>query len=205
MNDPNSLAIRAGVSGRILEIAKDRGVAIADIGCGEGELLGRLAELGYTNLTGVGWQVNVPPSIPKVEKVDLSRPGWADQLDGATFDIMTATEVLEHLVNPFEFLTQLRRLTKPGGRVILTFPNVHNWRSIVGYALGGRFSGFFGPNWNDNHPIHDQHIFIPNHHLVRYFLGLAGFEIVAIDYLFGNGKLFGTTAMFDCRAVTPKL
>lgn len=205
MNDPNSLAIRAGVSGRILEIANDRGVSIADIGCGEGELLGRLAELGYTKLTGVGWQVNVPPSIPKVEHVDLSRPGWADQLHGATFDIMTATEVLEHLVNPFEFLTQLRRLAKPRGRLILTFPNVHNWRSIVGYALGGRFSGFFGPNWNDNHPLYDQHIFIPNHHLVRYFLELVGFDIVAIDYLHGSGKLFGTTAMFDCQAVAPKL
>jgi len=78
--------------------------------------------------------------------------------------------VLAHLVNPFEFLTQLRRLAKTGGRLILTFPNVHNWRSIVGYALGGRFSGFFGPNWNNNHPLHDQHIFIPNHHLVRYDL-----------------------------------
>jgi len=201
MNDPNSLAIRAGVSARILEISHDRGAAVADLGCGEGELLARLTELGFTRLTGIGWRVNTPPNVSKVESVDLSCPGWADRLDGATFDILTATEVLEHLVNPYEFLTQVRRLAGPGGRLILTFPNVHNWRSIVGYALGGRFSGFFGPNWNANHPLHDQHIFIPNHHLVRYFLELAGFEIVAIDYLFGRGKLFGTTAMFDCRAV----
>jgi SAM-dependent methyltransferase len=203
MNDPNSLAIRAGVSERIAEISKDRGAAVADIGCGEGELLARLGELGFGRLTGIGWKVSVPPKVGKIEGVDLSQPGWADRLDGATFDILTATEVLEHLVNPHEFLSQARRLANPNCRLILTFPNVHNWRSIVGYAIGGRFSGFFGPNWNDNHPLYDQHIFIPNHHLVRYFLKLAGFEIVSIDFLYGSGKLFGTTAMFDCRAVEP--
>jgi SAM-dependent methyltransferase len=201
MNDPNSLAIRAGVSERIVEISPDRQARVADLGCGEGELLARLAELGFHQLTGIGWKVNVPSNVEKVEGVDLSQVGWSERLAGATFDVLTATEVLEHLVNPYEFLTQARRLTRSGGRLILTFPNVHNWRSIIGYAIAGRFSGFFGPNWNSNHPLYDQHIFVPNHELVRYFLKLAGFEIVAIDYLFGQGRLFGTTAMFDCKAI----
>ncbi len=201
MNDPNSLAIRDGVSKRIVDLFPDKNVRVADLGCGEGELLVRLGELGYESLTGVGWKVHVPPQVGKVEEIDLSQVGWADRLGGATFDVLTATEVLEHLVNPYEFLTQARRLTSPNGRLILTFPNVHNWRSIVGYAVAGRFSGFFGPNWNSNHPLHDQHIFVPNHELVTYFLKLSGFEVVSIDYLLGRGKLFGTTALFDCRAV----
>lgn len=201
MEDPNSLAIRAGVSGRVGEISTDRTAAIADLGCGGGELLARLGEMGFKHLVGVGWQVNVPGGVKRFENIDLSRAGWADELKGETFDLLIATEVLEHLVNPYEFLVQARRLTKPGGRLILTFPNVHNVRSIIGYATKGRFSGFFGPNWNDNHPLHDQHIFIPNHHLVRYFLRLAGFEVVSVDFLYGTGKLFGTTAMFDSKAV----
>ncbi|ABD06254.1 Generic methyltransferase [Rhodopseudomonas palustris HaA2] len=201
MNDPNSLAIRDGVSKRIVDLFPDKHARIADLGCGEGELLVRLKELGFDSLTGVGWKVQVPPQVSRVEEIDLSQAGWADRLGGATFDVLTATEVLEHLVNPYEFLTQARRLTKPGGRLILTFPNVHNLRSIIGYAVAGRFSGFFGPNWNTNHPLHDQHIFVPNHELVGYFLKLVGFEVVSIDYLLGRGKLFGTTALFDCRAV----
>jgi 2-polyprenyl-3-methyl-5-hydroxy-6-metoxy-1,4-benzoquinol methylase len=202
MNDPNSLAIRAGVSKRVAEVSVDRQARVADLACGDGELLARLAELGFGQLTGIGWQVTVPPAAKKVESIDLSRAGWADMLGGATFDIVTATEVLEHLVNPYEFMVQARRLTSPGGRLIMTFPNVHNWRSIVGYAVAGRFSGFFGPNWNDNHPLHDQHIFVPNHELVEYFLKLAQFEIVSIEFLYGRGKLFATTAMFDCRAIS---
>ena len=202
MNDPNSLAIRAGVSERVAEVSPDRQARVADLACGDGELLARLADLGFGQLTGIGWKVTVPATVKKVEAIDLSQVGWADKLGDATFDILTATEVLEHLVNPYEFLTQARRLTKPGGRLIMTFPNVHNWRSIIGYAVAGRFSGFFGPNWNSNHPLYDQHIFVPNHELVGYFLKLAGFEIVSIDFLFGRGKLFGTTAMFDCRAIS---
>ena len=202
MNDPNSLAIRAGVSGRIADIFPDRQARVVDLGCGEGELLARLAELGFDQLAGIGWKVNVPSNVRKVEGIDLSQVGWADRLGGDTFDVLTATEVLEHLVNPYEFLTQVRRLTKPGGRLILTFPNVHNWRSIIGYAVAGRFSGFFGPNWNNNHPLYDQHIFVPNHELVLYFLKLAGFELVSIDFLLGRGKLFGTTALFDCKAIS---
>ncbi|MCG2630704.1 class I SAM-dependent methyltransferase [Bradyrhizobium sp. WYCCWR 13023] len=201
MNDPNSLAIRAGVSERVAEISPDRQARVVDLACGEGELLARLEELGFSHLTGIGWKVAVPPSAKKVDCVDLSVVGWADLLGGATFDVLTATEVLEHLVNPYEFLVQVRRLANPGGRLIMTFPNVHNLRSIVGYAVSGRYSGFFGPNWNDNHPLYDQHIFVPNHELVRYFLKLSGFEVLSVDYLFGRGKLFGTTAMFDCKAV----
>src|SRR5467141_2582804 len=109
MNDPNSLAIRAGVSGRIAGISPDRQARVADLGCGEGELLARLAELGFHELTGIGWKVEVPSNVEKVEGVDLSQVGWSESLSGATFDILTATEVLEHLVNPYEFLTQARR------------------------------------------------------------------------------------------------
>ena len=71
----------------------------------------------------------------------------------------------------------------------------------MGYAVAGRFSGFFGPNWNDNHPLFDQHIFIPNMHLVRYFLKLNNFEIASVRYLHGSGRLTGQTTMVEAVAV----
>ncbi len=201
MNDPNSLAIRAGVSGRLTELSPDRSASIIDLGCGGGLLLNRLYELGFRKLAGVGWTIAVPPNGTAVGEVDLTVPGWADRLEGRTFDCVVATEVLEHLVNPYQFLVEARKLTAANGRLILTFPNVHSWRSIVGYAVAGRFSGFFGPNWNDNHPLFDQHIFIPNMHLVRYFLKLNNFEIASVRYLHGSGRLTGQTTMVEAVAI----
>jgi 2-polyprenyl-3-methyl-5-hydroxy-6-metoxy-1,4-benzoquinol methylase len=200
MHDPNSLAIRAAVSQRIAETGTES--SVIDLGCGEGLLLTHLAGLGFKQLAGAGWQISVPPGGLAVPNVDLAAPGWSEKCDRRVFDWVVSTEVIEHLVNPYQFLVEARRLMAPGGRLLLTFPNVHNWRSIVGYAVAGRFSGFFGPNWNDNHPLHDQHIFIPNMHLIQYFLKLNHLNIDAIRYLYGRGRLFGTTTMIEASAIT---
>ena len=152
-------------------------------------------------LAGVGWKIGVPAGALAVPNIDLTMPNWSERLEGRVFDWVVSTEVIEHLVNPYQFLVEARRLMAPHGRLLLTFPNVHNWRSIVGYTIAGRYSGFFGPNWNDNHPLHDQHIFIPNMHLIRYFLQLNNLHIDSIRYLHGRGRLFGTTTMIEASVV----
>lgn len=209
MNDPiaaldaNTRAILYAVSRRVTQGGDPFGLDVVDIGCGEGRLLDRLTELGVGHLTGIGWTVTVPPGAQKVDRVNLSEAGWAGRLAGHRFDWIVSTEVIEHLINPFQYLVELRQLVAPQGRLLLTFPNVHNWRSIVGYSLRGRFSGFFGPNFNDNHPLHDQHIFIPNLHLVRYFLYLAGFAIVEISWVNGRHRLTAQTTMLVAEPCDP--
>jgi 2-polyprenyl-3-methyl-5-hydroxy-6-metoxy-1,4-benzoquinol methylase len=201
--DVNTRAILEAVSQRVIRGADSSLLDVADIGCGEGRLLGRLGELGVRSLTGVGWMVAVPLGAHKVDRVNLSEAGWSSRLEGHRFDWVVSTEVIEHLVNPFQYLVELRQLISPKGRLLLTFPNVHGWRSIVGYAVGGRFSGFFGSNFNDNHPLHDQHIFIPNLHLVRYFLRLAGFTITEMSWVNGNHRLTAQTTMLVAEPCDP--
>ena len=201
MHDPNSLAIRAGVSKRLRSGPSGPSATVVDLGCGGGLLLERLVELGFRDLAGVGWSISVPTGGTAVSNVDMTTPGWADRLDGRTFDWIVATEVLEHLVNPYQFLVEARRLAHAKSRLVLTFPNVHNLRSIVGFALKGRYSGFFGPNWNDNHPIFDQHIFVPNMHLVPYLLKQAGFSLAWVEYLNGSSRLFSQTTMIEAHPV----
>ena len=202
--DQNSRAILEGVVRRVTSgPGTITGQSVIDVGCGEGRLLARLAELGASQLTGVGWKVTVPSTVEKMEGVDLCRAGWALQFEGRVFDWIVSTEVLEHLINPFHYLVELRRLISPQGRLVLTFPNVHNLRSIIGYALGGRFSGFFGPNFNSNHPLFDQHIFIPNLHLVRYLMRVSGFSLVEVHYLNGRNRLLAQTTMVVAAPCEP--
>lgn len=203
MLDTNTRAILDAVFWRVLSASEPARVAVVDVGCGEGRLLERLRQGGVGQLAGVGWAARMPPDVAAINGVDLSQPGWAGRLDGRRFDWVVSTEVIEHLVNPFQYLVELRQLVTPQGRLLLTFPNVHNWRSIVGYVLGGRFSGFFGPNFNNNHPLHDQHIFIPNMHLVRYFLRLAGFEIVETHWVNGRHRLTAQTTMLVAAPLDP--
>lgn len=203
MLDANTRAILEAVSLRILRHSDPAGIAVVDVGCGEGRLLARLREKGVRQLAGVGWVAKTPAGVMAFNGIDLSQFGWSERLGDRQFNWVVSTEVIEHLVNPFQYLVELRKLVAADGRLLLTFPNVHNWRSIVGYALGGRFSGFFGPNFNDNHPLHDQHIFIPNLHLVRYFLRLAGFAIAETTWVNGGYRLTSQTVMLVAAPCDP--
>jgi 2-polyprenyl-3-methyl-5-hydroxy-6-metoxy-1,4-benzoquinol methylase len=194
MLDPNSLAILHSVVGAAQKHSLLTS-EIVDLACGEGALLHALREKGYHHLSGVSFNSTSIEHVTIVHGIDLCKEGWAEKVGTSRYQLAMATEVIEHLTNPFLFLSEARKLLVPGGKLLLTFPNVHNWRSIVGYALSGRHSGFFGPNFNDGHPLHDQHIFIPNLHLLRYLLKVAGFMLLEEKFIHGRGQLFSQTVM----------
>ena len=49
-------------------------------------------------------------------------------LDGASYDAVIFWDVLEHVHNPFEILTEIHRITRPGGYL---FGQVPNWRGLT--------------------------------------------------------------------------
>lgn len=55
------------------------------------------------------------------------------------FDIVIATEVLEHLKNPEAMISQIKRLLKPGGVVLISLPNentlYHRLLSLLGFGI----------------------------------------------------------------------
>ncbi|MEE8116792.1 MAG: class I SAM-dependent methyltransferase, partial [Gemmatimonadales bacterium] len=54
-------------------------------------------------------------------KADLTK---SLPIEDDTFDCVVSIEVIEHVENHFQFMRELLRVTKPGGMVILTTPNV---------------------------------------------------------------------------------
>lgn len=55
------------------------------------------------------------------------------------FDIVIATEVLEHLKNPEAMIRQIKELLKPGGVVLISLPNentlYHRLLSLLGFGI----------------------------------------------------------------------
>lgn len=112
---------------------------VLEVGCGDGFILELLASLPLTRLTGIEL------SEKRVERARLRAPtaevvsGDATQLpfEPHTFDITIASEVLEHIPRADLAVAEMKRVTRPGGLVIVTVPNERNWR--IGRAALLRF------------------------------------------------------------------
>ena len=67
------------------------------------------------------------------------------------FDAVTAWGIVEHMENPYHFMREVWRTTKPGGFFFLSVPNVFHITSRLNFL----FTGIF-PRWNAN----NNHIFL---------------------------------------------
>jgi len=52
------------------------------------------------------------------------------------FDTIAMSAVIEHLVEPIAALVELRRVLRPGGRLLIDTPNIAKWTRRVKLALG---------------------------------------------------------------------
>jgi len=55
-----------------------------------------------------------------------------------TFDWIVGGDIIEHLDDPLDVSLDLRRITKPGGRLLLSIPNLSH-AALVADLLAGRF------------------------------------------------------------------
>ena len=95
---------------------------VLDIGCGVGQVVQRLIDAGHE---AHGVEVS-EPNIAKAKQVsDRCRiyDGRSLPFDDASFDSVGALNVLEHVEEPEAFITELVRVVKPGGRIVLSSPN----------------------------------------------------------------------------------
>ncbi len=97
---------------------------VLDIGCGVGLLLRKLKE-ARPGIEGTGADISAQ-AVAFVKKHGFSGVvGGFPTLDlpSGTFDVILATEVLEHLSKPEQAVAEVIRLMKPDGQAILTVPD----------------------------------------------------------------------------------
>ncbi|MBI5083853.1 MAG: methyltransferase domain-containing protein [Acidobacteria bacterium] len=151
------------------------GSMVLDVGCGQGFLAERMAERGC-RVTGVD-------ALPEAERrhamaeyhcCDL-RHGLA-QLQGRlreeSFDHVLLLDVLEHLPEPGEVLRQTRGFLMPGGRLLVSLPNVANITARL-HLLSGRWE------YSDRGILDRTHLRFYTRKSGRELLEQNGWEILA--------------------------
>ncbi|HEX5758421.1 MAG TPA: class I SAM-dependent methyltransferase, partial [Thermoanaerobaculia bacterium] len=110
---------------------------VLEVGCGRG-VTGRLLQerLGC-RVTGV--ELNPLAAREAARHLDRVVQGDVEELEiDGTFDVVLALELVEHLVESEAFLARLPRLLAPGGRAVLSVPNVGHW-AVAEDLLAGRW------------------------------------------------------------------
>jgi 2-polyprenyl-3-methyl-5-hydroxy-6-metoxy-1,4-benzoquinol methylase len=145
--------------------------SLLDIGCGQGKFLGSMARRGWT-VMGVDFDPAAVEAAHRLYGVDV-RLGTVDTMiaTGITFDVVTASHVIEHVPDPIAFLSKCRSLLRPGGRMILRTPNVDS----IGHRRYQR-------HWRGLEPPRHLHLFT-----------LAALEACALKAGFKDARCFTTS------------
>ncbi len=114
---------------------------LLDVGCGSGEMLRLMKELGW-EADGIDLD---PQAVAMARAAGLNaRVGTLDdpKLVERHYAAVTSSHVIEHVQAPGSFLRRCLRVTRPGGRLALVTPNV---ASIGHRLLGERWRGLEPP------------------------------------------------------------
>jgi SAM-dependent methyltransferase len=136
----------------LLDLCKSKAPAVCDIGCGSGEFLSQLKNIGC-EVTGIDPS---PVSKKAVSERGIEFfSGTAEDIPKSIakrrFDAVTMFQSLEHCRNPARAVANAKGLLKPGGLLVIDVPNnsclgFQAYRQVWFHTDAGRHLQFFTPS-----------------------------------------------------------
>lgn len=115
-----------------------------DVGCGSGETVEWLKRAGRVR-NAWGIEVSDSAAARAQEHFEHVLVGDAEKLiveafEGISFDLILCLDVLEHMVDPWEFVKVLQDRLTPGGKLIISVPNIRCVKVLLPLAFKGQWA-----------------------------------------------------------------
>jgi 2-polyprenyl-3-methyl-5-hydroxy-6-metoxy-1,4-benzoquinol methylase len=114
---------------------------ILDVGCANG----MFATLAKQEFGAITWGIEINPEAAAIAAQNLDRVIVNDVLHALNdlpqgyFDCVVFNDVLEHLVDPYTVLTQIKKFLSPEGVIIASIPNIRHAPILVDLLVGGNW------------------------------------------------------------------
>lgn len=151
---------------------------ILEIGAGAGDTLLYAKEHGYAkNIYGVEL-CSIPNSAQHSDLFSSFIIGNIETLnlpfENEMFDVIICGDVLEHLVDPYTTLENLKKYLKPNGVIIASIPNIREWKTMKKIFFQGDF------HYQDSGILDRTHLrFFTKKNIIELFEN-QGFNILKI-------------------------
>jgi 2-polyprenyl-3-methyl-5-hydroxy-6-metoxy-1,4-benzoquinol methylase len=153
---------------------------VLDVGCGSGAMAAKIKNdcspeevWGVEVVEEVGLLAKANPALNKV--LIGSIEDFSDQIPDATFSHIVAGDVIEHLIDPWKTVAELKRKLKPDGVLICSLPNIRNFSFFLKLFIVGKFE------YKDSGVMDRTHLRFFARKDARALFENAGFTDVSID------------------------
>jgi len=155
---------------------------VLDLGCGDGDYAKRLKGLGFDVIAG---DIDIDRFRYKNE-IEFKHCDIAKEMPflDQYFDYVLLMEVVEHLRNPYVVISEINRIIKVDGSLIISTPNILSLKSRLRFLVEGAYEYFretpLDQTKNPKEVIFNLHIAPYRYQELEYLLSAVGFKIKRI-------------------------
>lgn len=159
--------------------------SLLDLGAGAGIV----PEMAFKGLALRVCGVDPDPRVVENPHLDEGREGFGESIPYADseFDVVVSDNVLEHLDNPVEVFTEVRRVLRPGGVFLAKTPNRWHYvaigASLTPHSFHRRFNEGRGRSSVDTFPTRYK---ANSRRQLQAIARQSGFELVSVEFFEGR-------------------
>ena len=203
MNDPEPLPgrnIYTGDRPDLMRFVDNKRVSALDVGCGRGAFASLLHSHGLRHVVGIEPDPErAAGAADNADRVICATIEHAldDELADSRFDLIVASDVIEHLVDPWTVVSRLATHLEPGGQLLLSVPNVGNLEVVKQLLLRGEW------RFDDDGLFDRTHLRWFGRKTLRSLLDDAGLvpQRWGARLSFGIGPLYTTRVIDDATRI----
>ena len=158
---------------------------VLDVGCSNGQFGAAVKQQSNAEVWGIEpFESFGKLAIDKLDKVFIASVEITiNELPDNYFDVIYFNDVLEHLLDPYTVLAQMKEKLKPAGMVISSIPNIRYFRTFFKLLFKGEWE------YQDEGILDRTHVRFFTKKSIANMYKNAGYDVISHDGINGSKSL----------------